>query len=457
VSQAELYWLPPSTDFRETVNAKRPSDFSWDELVDLAGTRLDLLKTNKLAKVLAQAFPAAPPEARNSPVRVAILGSSTVDHLLPSIRVAGLRRGMWIETYTSHYGQYFQDLMDEASPLYAFAPDVVLLTFDARHIFNGVDLSQSEDSLKSKLAFLTRLWTLARDKLGARVIQQSILQIYPQLMGSNEHRHSASPSAFIHRLNEAMTAAAADHGADMLSLEAAVARDGMAQWYNPVLWHRAKQEISPGVAPIYGDLAGRLIAARKGLSAKCLVLDLDHTLWGGVIGDDGLEGIHLGQGTALGEAYVEFQQYCLSLSQRGIALAVCSKNEEKNARAPFESHPEMVLKLDHIACFVANWHDKPSNLRHIAKTLNISVSTRLSSRTTIHSSAISSAANCRWSACRNCRKMRRSTRPALPMGAISKRRKLRARIWSGPTSTRPTSSARRSWISSPIWRATWKA
>ena len=111
----------------------------------------------------------------------------------------------------------------------------------------------------------------------------------------------------------------------------------------------------------------------RGKSSKCLVLDLDNTLWGGVIGDDGLDGIALGQGSAAGEAHVALQRYAKRLLERGVILAVCSKNDEANALAPFQQHPEMVLKQSDIACFVANWQDKAGNLRHIAKTLNIGI------------------------------------------------------------------------------------
>jgi FkbH-like protein len=123
--------------------------------------------------------------------------------------------------------------------------------------------------------------------------------------------------------------------------------------------------------PLYGDLVMRLAAARYGRSAKCLVLDLDNTVWGGVVGDDGVQGLALGQGSAEGEAFVAFQRYALDLSKRGVILAVCSKNDEANALAPFETHPDMILKRADIACFVANWEDKATNIRRIAATLNI--------------------------------------------------------------------------------------
>src|ERR1700751_2395717 len=131
--------------------------------------------------------------------------------------------------------------------------------------------------------------------------------------------------------------------------------DGIAAWHDPVLWHCAKQDIHPGASPLYGDLVARLIAAQQGRSAKCLVLDLDNTIWGGVIGDDGLEGIVLGQGSALGEAFLSLQSYAVELSERGVILAVCSKNDEHVAINAFERHPEMILTRKQVASFVANW------------------------------------------------------------------------------------------------------
>src|SRR6185503_3868600 len=109
----------------------------------------------------------------------------------------------------------------------------------------------------------------------------------------------------------------------------------------------------------------------QGRSFKCLVLDLDNTLWGGIIGDDGLEGIVLGQGSPMGEAFVAFQDYARELSRRGVILAVCSKNDDANALEPFDEHPDMVLRRSDIASFVANWSDKAANIRAIAQELNI--------------------------------------------------------------------------------------
>jgi FkbH-like protein len=164
---------------------------------------------------------------------------------------------------------------------------------------------------------------------------------------------------------------AEEAGIHLLALDTAAARDGLAAWHDPALWHRSKQEITPAAAPAFGELAARLLAAAQGRSAKCLVLDLDNTIWGGVVGDDGLAGIALGQGSALGEGFLAVQAYAKALAARGIILAVCSKNDEANAWEPFDKHPEMLLRRADIASFKANWQDKAANLRAIAAELNI--------------------------------------------------------------------------------------
>ena len=172
-------------------------------------------------------------------------------------------------------------------------------------------------------------------------------------------------------INTGLREMADEWGVDLVALDTRVNRDGLAAWHDEALWHRAKQDVVPLAAPMYGDLVGRLLAARQGRSHKCLVLDLDNTVWGGVIGDDGLEGIVLGHGNAQGEAFLAIQDYAREQSRRGVILAVCSKNDEANALEVFEHHPEMLLKRSDIASFVVNWQDKPTNLRMIADELNI--------------------------------------------------------------------------------------
>ena len=364
----EFTWLPAIADWGSHLRAatEQPDELSrWRHLVAAANFRIDFLETGKLDRTTRKLFPAAP-AAAGAPLRLALLGSSTLHHLAPAIRVAGLRRGMWIEVFKGEYGQYRQELLEPGQALKGFQPQVVLLALDAHHV-----AASARGNPEAALENITTCWYAARDNFNATVLHQAVLPVFPRLLGNNEQRDPESPAAIVETINGRLRSLADKHGAHLLAVDSYAAEAGMAHWFDPVLWHRSKQEVHPRVSHLYGDLAGRLLAAIRGRSSKCLVLDLDNTLWGGVIGDDGLEGIQLGQGSAMGEAFVDFQTYAQQLSRRGVILAVCSKNDEANALSPFEQHPDMVLKRKDIACFVANWQDKAGNLRHIAKTLNI--------------------------------------------------------------------------------------
>ena len=348
----------------------------WAQLVRFANYRLDGLATIRLDRRLQRLFGSEPPPGlATKPIRLAVLGSSTVEHLLPAIRIAALRRGLWLTTYAGEYGQYARELLDRGSGLHAFRPNALLFALDAQHLLAGFDVTEAADvsaqRLDALVGGLASHWETARAAFGCAVLQQTVPPLFPTLLGNNEHRMPGSAAGLVAALNGRLRERADAEGADIVALDAQVAQDGLRAWHNPVLWHSAKQEVHPAAAPMYGELVSRLLAARQGCVAKCLVLDLDNTLWGGVVGDDGLDGIVLGQGSALGEAYVAFQRYVRDLSRRGVILAVCSKNDEVNALEPFERHPEMVLRRDDIACFAANWTDKPANLRQIAENLNI--------------------------------------------------------------------------------------
>jgi FkbH-like protein len=251
----------------------------------------------------------------------------------------------------------------------------VLFAFDARHALGQADPTlddaASDRVIESVAHHYKDLWGMVRRAFSCSVIQQALLPVFPLLLGSNEHRLPGSPRNMAVRLNRRIAELADETGVDILAIDQRGAQDGIDRWHDTALWHRAKMEIAPPMAPLYGDLVARIAAAQCGRSYKCLVLDLDNTLWGGVVGDDGVEGLALGQGSATGEAYIAFQDYVRQLSQRGIILAVCSKNDEAIALTPFASHPDMILKRSSFAAFVANWSDKAANLRAIAKALNI--------------------------------------------------------------------------------------
>jgi FkbH-like protein len=381
VTHRSLTWLPPlPRDWGERLSAAResPADELWPRLMGLANTRLDLMRTIRLDRCLLNACGVdAPPGLATRPVRLAVLASSTVEHLLPAMRVGALRRGLWLSTFVPAYGQYSQDLMNPQSELHEYRPDTVLFALDSRHILGkidaGISAAEAELRLDTICENLLRHWTMARDAFGCRVIQQTFLPVFHPLFGNNEQRMPMSPAGAIERLNTRLRALSEAEGVDLLAVDTYAAQDGTRAWHDLPLWHRAKQEIHPAATVFYGDLLARLLAAQQGRSYKCLVLDLDNTLWGGVVGDDGLEGIVLGQGNAQGEAFVAFQTYVRLLSQRGVILAVCSKNDAANALEPFDKHPDMVLRRPDIACFAANWTDKTANIREIARQLNIGI------------------------------------------------------------------------------------
>ncbi len=376
MGRPQMAWLQRDPAWAARMKAAEQDEaVGWSALVGLADADLDLLQNERLDRLLQRRFPAPPEGLATRPVRLALLGSSTTAHLQPGIRIGALRRGLFVTIHEPDYGQFQQELLDPDSALHRFRPDVVLFAFDSRHLAGGLDAAaDGAEAAAAEEATLTRLaglWRLARERFGCAVVQQTALPVLAPLLGSNEHALPGSAAALLARLNAGLRRVAAAEGVALLAVDTHAARDGIGAWHDPVLWHRGKQEISPAAAPLYGDLLARLLAALQGRSAKCLVLDLDNTLWGGVIGDDGVEGIALGQGSALGEAFVAFQDYARSLARRGVILAVCSKNDEANARAPFERHPEMRLALSDIASFVANWNDKPANIRAIAQDLNI--------------------------------------------------------------------------------------
>jgi FkbH-like protein len=369
-------WLPAPSDFRGYLRAALeapPSGERLEKLAFLAQHRLGFLETIQLDRALGGLTPE--PTSGFSMVRLAILASSTVDQLVSAIRVAGLRRRLVVDVHIGTYGQHRQDLLDPASPLHQFGPQMVLFSITAREAIAGVPLTATlgevDEALARSVDELRLLWRKARETLRATVIQQTFLDVTDPLFGSYDRLVAAAPSRLVARLNDLMSQAAASDGVLLLDIARASESDGIEAWFDTGRWMQAKMEIAPQAAPLYGDLVARIVAAQRGLSKKCLVLDLDNTLWAGVIGDDGLEGIVLGEGSAAGEAHLALQRYALQLKARGVILAVCSKNDPAIAEAVFHDHPEMILRRSDIAAFIANWDDKAENLKMIAARLNI--------------------------------------------------------------------------------------
>lgn len=357
-------WLPlPPEDWRQQLSCAS-STHDIDALRRLSQFRLDFLAISRLDRALTKAIEAQTKHTLQ-PMRLALLASSTTHHLVAALRISALRRGIALQIHEGGYGQYMQELAAKSSPLHDFAPQIILFALDAHHV---AELAASGTDPISRMR---DAWNMARMNFGATVLQQTVLPIFVPLLGSNDHRHLSSPRAVVSKVNTELRSASDKSGVHLVAVDETAAVDGIALWHDAAMWFRAKQEIHPAAAPLHGEAVAPVLAAIAGRSAKCLVLDLDNTLWGGVIGDDGIEGILLGQGHAAGEAFVAFQQYCLRLRERGVLLALCSKNTESIAMSAIEEHPAMVLQREHFSAVQVNWNDKATNLRALARTLNI--------------------------------------------------------------------------------------
>jgi FkbH-like protein len=332
-----------------------------------ASPRMDVTTLESFRRIWAK-LPA--PEA---PLKLAVLGGSTNDALIHGIEVFLLARGLDVQVYAPPYGTFRQEILDPKSDLYRFAPSVVFLATSRRDLSSWPETGESADRVAERMAGEVRewstLWQALNGRLGCQIVQNNFDAPPWRLLGNHELTPSAR-GGYLARLNLALYDAAPRHVTihDVDGLSAAA---GRWEWGDERYYHAAKLPCSPHHLVDYAHSVASIIAAIRGKSRKCLVLDLDDTLWGGIVGDEGLGGIRLGPGDAEGEAFAAFQEYALGLRRRGVLLAVCSKNWEKNAREVFEKHPGMKLRLEDVACFVANWEDKASNLRAIARTLNI--------------------------------------------------------------------------------------
>ena len=371
-----LPWLLPApADFRARIKAARTAeDLDPRAATGLAAHALDLSQLGQLGRLLA----ARPDEfagmGRLRPITIGIAATHTADLVAEALPGTGLRHGLLVTTHQVDYGQTAQALLDSKSSLAEAKPDFVLLALDAlalglaRPFF---DQAEAEAAVQSALDYVISLRDGAKSNVGAGAILHTLAPPVETLFGSFDARQPGSVRWMIGRFNQRLASEAIGEADMLLDMAALAETVGLAHWHDPLRWHDAKMPFALDAIPLYAEHVCRLLAAARGLSRKCLVLDLDNTLWGGVIGDDGVEGIRLGQGSAAGEAHLAIQSLAMDLRRRGIVLAVCSKNEEAAALIPFREHDEMVLKEEHISCFVANWTDKATNLKAIAQTLNI--------------------------------------------------------------------------------------
>lgn len=372
-----LAWLLPSpANFRALAKTLSTSDEpSLTALRELAATSMDVGQLG----ILGRALPFILSKLRNHPfadVSVGVVGTHTTDFLVQTLAATGLRHGISLALVGAEYGQVVQSLMDEHSQLRAAKPEFVYVSLDAAGL--GLDAPRwndgdSQNAVIAALNHVRSIRDLIRDQVKATPVLHTLAPPAGSVFGSFDRRVVGTPRAMIARFNRLLLEEVLDTTDLIVDVEAVATDFGLLSWYDERGWYNAKLPVSLDAMPLYAEHICRVIAAARGKARKCLVLDLDNTLWGGVIGDDGVAGLALGQGSGVGESHLALQRLALDMRSRGIILAVCSKNEDATARLPFLEHPEMILRESHFAAFVANWSDKASNLRQIASALNIGI------------------------------------------------------------------------------------
>jgi FkbH-like protein len=373
---ADLPWLaePPESFSAQCRAVLNQEGDLGNALRGLANYRLDGNQLFKLAQTLGKARAAGRSLEPLSEFRLGLISNATTDFLAPTIVASAARHGIDMEITRADYGQVLQEALNPESRVNSARPAAVLLAIDYRGFplqpCPG-DAQQADRIVAACIAQVDAIRSGIKTASGAICVLQTLAPPLEGLFGNLDRTLPGTPLQLIESFNQRL--AQLVRGSDDLLLDVAgLAQSvGLAQWHDPTSWNIAKLPFAHAFLPLYGDHVGRLIGALRGKARRCLILDLDNTLWGGVIGDDGLEGIVIAQGDATGEAYLDVQRTALALRGRGIVLAVSSKNTDEIARRPFNEHPEMLLKLDHIAVFQANWNDKATNIQAIARELQL--------------------------------------------------------------------------------------
>jgi FkbH-like protein len=306
--------------------------------------------------------------------RVAVLGFCTTDYYAAVLRGLGRAGGFPIVTYEPEYNTVHQTVLDADSPLYSFQPDFVIFLTAVQALRNV--LLSADFSNRARVADQEgeQLVSLVRQAAGipsVTVVVNEFVVPYERAWGNFSARVDDSLPSVVKGINQRLRAVAAETGnVYTVDCDHIASWHGKRFWFDERLWFYSKSFCHPEALPQTAGQAIDVFRAVRGKSIKCVALDLDNVLWGGVLGDDGLEGIRLGE-LGDGEAYVQLQLWLKELRSRGIILGVCSKNDEDKAREPFQRHRDMVLTESDISCFIANWDSKADNLRDLAERLNI--------------------------------------------------------------------------------------
>lgn len=307
-------------------------------------------------------------------VKIAFVGDTATQLLATALRGMGVNRGYDINLFEAEYNQVERQFLDPASELYEFDADFIVV-FQSTHKLGEhhslLSLEQQASLADERISFVASICenpTLANKK----IIYFNYPEIEDTIFGSYANKVVSSFTYQVRKLNLGLMNLSQLYPnlfiCDIAGLQSKLGRDVM---FAPNVYVSTEMVLSVDALPYVASRVMDIVCAIKGQFKKCLILDLDNTVWGGVIGDDGLEGIQLGHGLGIGKAFTEFQMWVKKLKQRGIIICVASKNNEETAKEPFEKHPDMILKLEDIAVFLANWETKVDNIRTIQSILNI--------------------------------------------------------------------------------------
>jgi len=320
------------------------------------------------------------PELSLLSCRLAILRSFTVEPMVPLLRAAAFSAGIDLALHLSDFNAYAQEILDPQSPLYAFSSDAVILALQTRdvapdlwHDFSALTADQVQAAITRVTAEFRNCVRAFRNHSEAHLVIHNLEQPTIPNRGVLDGRSADGQNAAIQQINRQVQEIASGYaGVYVLDYNGLVARYGRAYWHDERKWLTVRLPIAAQNLNHLVNEWLRFLCPLTGKLAKALVVDLDNTLWGGVIGEDGMAGIHLGNEYP-GAAFQELQRALLDLHHRGILLAICSKNNRDDAMEALQNHPGMLLKTAHFAAMRINWSDKAQNLREIAGELNIGV------------------------------------------------------------------------------------
>lgn len=308
---------------------------------------------------------------------IAILGGSTTDAIKDMLEIFLLKEGIESIFYESEYNQYWQDAMFDPPELIEFKPDIIFIHTTTRNIINFPTIETAEceieDLLAEQFEHFHTMWKHLEETYHCPIIQNNFERPYYRLLGNKDVSDTHGYANFVYRLNGLFYAFAQDnanfyiHDIDYIS-----ASYGLIQWSDPFYWHMYKYAVSIPAIPEFAYNLANIIKSIYGKNKKAFVLDMDNTLWGGVIGDDGLENIALGPEMPMGQVFSEFQQYILEMKRLGIVLTICSKNEEENALLGLTHSDSRLTQADFVS-IKANWHNKDQNIVEIAEELNLGI------------------------------------------------------------------------------------